>query len=391
MRVLPTTATNAILTNAAVWSPDGTRVVYDCRPDPAGSVFDSTEIRAVEVSSGRVERLFRSEHGAKCGVATWHPVADVIAFILGPEFPGRDGFTYAASRRQGVTLDLATRRLEALDARDLATFTPGSLAGGTHVHQFSPDGRRVSFTYDDHWLTAAGTNQRAVGVAELSRPVSVPMSHPRNHSGSATCGLVTPTGAGLIRTWEESWVGPGQAFLVFHGLLNDGAVELFLATLPEKLDPPTRQSPATPQPPFPGVTLRRLTIDIGPSPAAPRHWPRANPRGERIAYLRTDDFGAAKLWTVSPSGDDAVPVPHSGSVQSAFTWHPDGERVAAVVDGRVALIGWRDGRVEFLTQVGEFAPRPEACVASPQGNHVAFVWPVRAGGRVVNGVAIAEC
>jgi hypothetical protein len=34
-----------------------------------------------------------------------------------------------------------------LDARDLLPpFTPGALRGGTHVHQFSPDGMIVSST-----------------------------------------------------------------------------------------------------------------------------------------------------------------------------------------------------------------------------------------------------
>lgn len=386
MRLLPTTATNAILTNAHVWSPDGARLVYDCRSDAAGSLFDSAEIRAVEIATGRVETLFRAANGARCGVATWHPFADTVAFILGPDSPERDGFSYAASRRQGVLLDLRTGTLEPLDARDLATFTPGSLAGGTHVHQFSPDGRRVSFTYDDHWLSELGTNRRTVGVAEIGRPVVVPVSHPRNHSGVATCGLVANSG----RAFDESWVGPGHRRLVFQAEVPDGTVELALATLPDRLNPPRRESASVPQPLLPGVELKRLTSGDGPSPDAPRHWPRADPAGTRVAYLREVE-GAAKLWTVSAAGGDACPVPHAGAVGSAFTWHPGGERVAAVVDGRVAMIEVSDGRVEFLTQSGEFAPRPEACVASPDGRRVAFAQPVRVGGRVVNAVAVVEC
>lgn len=389
MRLPATADPNAVLTNAHVWSPDGERLVYDCRSDPAGSVFDSGEIRAVDVRTGRVETLYRARNGAHCGVAMWHPLSDVIVFILGPESPG-DGYDYAASRRQGMTVDLATGVEESLDARDLETFTPGSLAGGTHVHQFSPDGLRVSFTYDDHWRAERGTNQRAVGVGQVGRPVQVPARHPRNHSGSAACGLVAPADSGLVRTWDESWVGPGSAQLAFPGLSASGETELSLATLPDDLDPPRRQSRDAAQPPLPGVVLSRLTRGDGPSLAAPRHWPRADPAGERIAYLRLVD-GVAKLWTVSPGGGDARPVPHAGAAESAFTWHNDGVRVAVVLDGRVALVDYRDGRVEFLTGLGEFGPRPEACVASPDGRRVAYLQPVRVGGRLANVVAVAAC
>ena len=45
-----------------------------------------------------------------------------------------------------------------LDARDLLPpFTPGALRGGTHVHQFSPDGHVVSSTYEDHVLVRNAT------------------------------------------------------------------------------------------------------------------------------------------------------------------------------------------------------------------------------------------
>ena len=390
MRVLPTTATNAILTNAHVWSPDSTRLVYDCRSDLAGSQFDSREIRAVEVTTGRVETLYRGENGAHCGVATWHPLRDVIVFILGPEFPERDGFTYAASRRQGVILDLTSGLVEALEARDLATFTPGSLAGGTHVHQFSPDGARVSFTYDDHCLSEQGTNRRTVGIAELDQPVEVPMSHPRNHAGCATCGVIVQPNPIFTRCFEESWVGPGHQQVVFQAEMVGFVVVLILATLPDRLDPPRRNSPARPHRALRNVTLRQLTSHPDGVAAAPRHWPRANAVGSRIAFLREFD-GVAKLWSVSVQGRDARPVPHLGAVQSAFTWHPDGERVAAVINERVAWIDMNDGRIEFLTQLKEFAPRPEACVVSPDGRRIAFLQPMRIGEQVLNAVAVVDC
>src|SRR5439155_1553251 len=76
-----------ILTNTAVWSPDSRRLVYDVRPDPAGDVFDGTRIETVDVETGAVRVLYESRHGAKCGVATYHPGENKVVFIHGPEHP----------------------------------------------------------------------------------------------------------------------------------------------------------------------------------------------------------------------------------------------------------------------------------------------------------------
>ena len=73
-----------ILTNAAVWSRDGRRIVYDVRSDPAGEVFDGDRIETVAVETGEIRVLYQSNHGAKCGVATFSATADRVVFILGP-------------------------------------------------------------------------------------------------------------------------------------------------------------------------------------------------------------------------------------------------------------------------------------------------------------------
>src|SRR5262245_14049774 len=208
-----------ILTNCNVWSPDGRRIVYDVRSDPAGDLFDGERIETVDVEAGEVKVLYQSVRGAKCGVATYSPVANRVVFILGPEDPTPD-FTYGPTRRRGVMVDEDRPGIAiGLDARDLTPpFTPGALRGGSHVHVFSADGTRVSFTYEDHFLDA-GTgprerNQRNVGVSVLGRPVLVPGTHVRNHNGEAFSVLVTRTwdnpqpGSDQIgKAFEEAWVG----------------------------------------------------------------------------------------------------------------------------------------------------------------------------------------
>ena len=420
-----------ILTNAAVWSPDGAWLVYDVRSDAAGSRFDGTRIERVEVATGRVEVLHESVRGACCGVATTSPVDDRVVFILGPEDPTPD-WTYGPARRRGVVVD--SRRpghAVPLDARDLvAPFTPGALRGGSHVHQFSPDGRLVSFTYEDALLDAlppgAGErNLRAVGVSVPGRAVEVPPTHPRNHSGGAWSVLVTdladapaPGGDGIVRACEEAWIGAAgylradgarQRPLVFQGTVvaADGreVVELFVCDLPDDegpaggLDvrgtgPLCGTAHARPRPPA-GVGQRRLTFTtdrVHPGVQGPRHWPRSNADGTRIAFLARDERGIVQVFTVAPLGGAARQVTAgAASVDSAFTWTPDGTRIACVIDGCVCLVDARDGAVERLTaRPAGPGPRPEACVVSPDGRAIAFVRPVGSAEGTFNQVFVVE-
>jgi hypothetical protein len=232
-----------ILTNTAVWSPDGQWIVYDVRSDLSGSTFDGTRIERVHVASGRVEVLYESREGACCGVATYHPTREEVVFILGPERPTPD-WAYSACHRRGVTVDAGVPGVARnLDARDLVPpFTPGALRGGSHVHVYSADGKFVSFTYDDHVLEQSATllsrrvtpsggsktrtawrsgcengtdvNQRNVGVSLVGVPVAVTKSHPRNHDGTAYSVLVTKTANNPVpgsdeigRAYEDAWIG----------------------------------------------------------------------------------------------------------------------------------------------------------------------------------------
>ena len=83
--------------------------------------------------------------------------------------------------------------IDRLDSNDAAISPVESL--GSHVHLFSPDGRLVSFTYEDALLDAQPTcaspthtspsgnrlekNLRGIGVSVCGRPVAVPAGHPR--------------------------------------------------------------------------------------------------------------------------------------------------------------------------------------------------------------------
>ncbi len=414
-----------ILTNTGVWSPDSEWLVYDTRSDAAGDLFDGNTIEMVNVRTGEVRELFRSTSGAHCGVVTFHPRDWKVAFILGPQNPTLD-WQYAPWHRQGVIVEVAEAGLARnLDARDVTPpFTPGALRGGTHVHIWDPAGDWISFTYEDHVLAqfkcgsaTNDINQRNVGVSVPTHPVRVGKEHPRNHDGDFFSVLVTRTVASpkpgsdeIKRAFEEGWIGTNgyiradgtrqRRSVAFQGLVAtaEGKTisEVFAADLPEDMTSPG-DGPlggTVSRAPFPpkGVSQRRLTYTADrkfPGLQGPRHWLRSSPDGSRIAFLMKDNAGVVQLWAVSPNGGEPRQITRNEfPVASAFTWSPDGRHIAHVMDNSVCLTDTASGSTTRLTARSDAAaaPRPEACVFSPDGRKIAFVRRVSLGDRVANQV-----
>lgn len=381
-----------VLTNVNVWSPDSKRIVYDVRSDPSGKEFDGDRIETVDVESGEVEVLYTSKNGAKCGVATYHPILNRVVFILGPDNPTPD-FSYGVARRQGVMVDEAKPGLAVnLDARDLVPpFTPGALRGGTHVHVFSPNGQAASFTYDDHVLGSKG--QRNVGVSVLGIPVTVLNTHARNHNGDAFSVLVTrtvdnptPGSDEIKRAYEEGWlVRDGEMSLAFIGDTVDEAgrtvPEVFIVDSLFRLidagDQPLQGTPTSlPSPPN-GVTQRRITrTPYRNRDKVPRHWLRASPDGKWIAVLRPDDRGDAQIWIVSPDdSDQRVVTSERGGVASCFTWD---RYVPLLVYATAESICFANISTSWTEKLSTPGVRPEAVVISPDGRRIAYM-------KMVNG------
>lgn len=403
-----------ILTNTAVWSPDGEWLVYDVRTDAAGAVFDGTRIERVHVESGQVEVLYESRNGACCGVATCHPTRGEVVFILGPENPTAD-WQYSACHRRGVIVD-ANRPNEArnLDARDLTPpFTPGALRGGSHVHVFSPDGKHVSFTYEDHLLTElmgrerADLNQRNIGVSLIGKLVIVPKTHPRNHDGEAFSVIVTktvnnprPGSDEISRAYEDAWIDNRRLAFLGDAVRENGekVTELFIVELPDDItvegsEPITGAANRRPSPPA-GTKQRRITFTADrkfPGIRGVRHWPRSSPDGSQIAFLMRDDAGTVQLWTVSPNGDSLRQVTNNRlDIASAFSWHPAGKHLAAIVGESVCVIDAETGNCQPIARYEGIALRGEACVFSSEGARVAFVAQVAQAGATYNQIFVAE-
>jgi hypothetical protein len=414
-----------ILTNTGVWSPDGEWIVYDVRSDAAGDVFDGTRIEMVHMGTGEVRVLYESRNDARCGVATFHPSEMKVAFILGPEDPTQD-WSYNAYHRQGVVVETAKPGVARnLDARDLTPpFTPGALRGGSHVHVWDAAGEWVSFTYEDHILAQfkePGPNHemnlRNVGVSLPARSVRVGRDHPRNLDGDSFSVLATRTTADakpgsdeIKKACEEGWIGTSgyvnsegkrqRRALAFQGQVvterGETISEVFIADLPEDVTQPgdgplAGTETQMPRPPK-GASQRRLTFTAQrkfPGLQGPRHWLRSSPDGSRIAFLMRDDAGIAQLWTVSPNGGASRQVTRNPwSVASAFSWSLDGKQIACVMDNSIFLIDAQRGLSTRLTprSTDDLAPRPEACVFSPNGRAIAYVRRVLVDDGVFNQV-----
>lgn len=388
------------LTNINVWTADSQWLAFDVRP--SGASFTGLTIERVNVESGAVELLYQARDGAHVGVVTVSPDLPArYVCIHGPEHPDAQ-WQYDFHHRRGVIIQ--QQQAENLDACDItAPFTPGALRGGSHVHVFSPDGTRLSFTYNDHVLHEKNPAEelRNVGVAVPLRAVEPVKQHPREYGGSHFCVLVSQTtstpvaGSDQInRAYEEGWIGT-QGYCKSDGSWQRWAIafigdtlsasgekvpEVFIVDLPEALSDYARAGHAPlegselrlPAPPA-GVEQRRLTFGRGLA-LQPRHWLRASPDGSAIAFLQADDHGCVQLWTVSPNGGTPKQITHlTSSIQSAFSWHPQGEAVAFVADNSVMRCDIKTGDCQRLTARSEQPPSADAVVWSPDGQHIAFM------------------
>jgi len=399
---------NHQLTNINTWTPDSRWLVFDVRP--SGASFTGKTIERVNIESGELEVIYQAHHEAHVGVVTVNPCPPArYVFIHGPENPDAQ-WHYDFHHRRGVVV--SGGQAENLDAMDITPpGTPGALRGGSHVHVWSPDGTRLSFTYNDHVLHEYNPvlDLRNVGVALPWGPVHPPCHHPREYSGSHWCALVSqttpvprPGSDDINRAYEEGWVGNNGYLkadgahqrwaLAFIGntLAQSGAEvpELFIVDLPENEADWKRagavplQGAATqmPAPPL-GVKQRRLTFTHGrryPGLATmPRHWIRSDPGGEHLAFLMRDDNGLAQIWLISPAGGEPHQLTHSISgVASAFNWHPSGHWLGFVQGKQIVMCDASSGGIKALTEILPDAPSADAVVFSPDGKHIAWMQEV---------------
>lgn len=396
------------LTNVNVWTPDSQYLAYDVRPN--GSSFTGLIIEKIHVINGEICEIYRANHGAHVGVVTVSSESPPrYAFIHGPEFPDEQ-WQYDFHHRRGVYV--SDDQLGVAHAIDAMSITPpyvaGALRGGTHVHVFSPDGKWLSFTYNDHVMheKQIQLDQRNVAVAVPVKSVVVEPKHPREYSGSYFCCVISQTSPeprrgsdDISRAYEEGWVGEkgysaqrGQwqeRAIVFigdtHGVNGDIVPEVYLVDLPENAHdfmqagefPLEGTDSRLPFPPK-NVQQRRLTYTHNRRYPGlvkqPRHWLRTSPDGSAIACLMKDDEGIVQLWLVNTCTGELKQITYGiDPIQSALNWSHQGEHICFICDNSVMLCDVQTGKLQRLTARSDIAPVADAVVFSPDDTLIAFM------------------
>lgn len=381
------------LDNNDNFSPDGHFLCYDTRGTVGSGIGNSQSIEKVEIATGRETVLYAPEKtvvgdNAAPGVAacTFCPVAEKVAFIHGPpldQVPQR-GY-YAKSNRSGAeVLADGSQKLIWLDCRDVETSRdtlPGAQRGGTHRHEYTLDGKRIGFTYDDFLLPQYG---RTVGYME-----------PRNDAPDGATHYfallvpVVPQGTSKPGEIEvasgDSWIGRHGYMRAFIGKVRaeDGKSyeeSLFVVDVPADVDITTADSGSAkryPKPPK-GVSIRRLTHDKATGTV------RGTEDGDRIAYYGVAEDGTTQIFIIPSDGSDRDPDPKKHPVQAThlpegvdggLRWHPSGNSIACLSNGGVTVTcvkpGPDFGKSVFLTSHGDGSERIDL-VWSQDGKILAY-------------------
>lgn len=398
------------LNNTQVFSSDDQWIVYDTR-NLDTELGKTCCIRILNVQTGEDRLLYQTQNqtnfGPGAGAATFSPTHNRVLFLHG--LRNADSLLpYAMSRRTGVAIDIdQPQKPHFLDGRDVtAPFTPGALRGGTHAHQWSGDGQRISFTYNDAVLEKLATTNprvadlRMVGVLVPGKRVQVAGGTNQDEfSGEEFAVVVTrvtevpqPGSDEIDRAFDETWIGrtgylkpdgsTQRRALAFQGNVrnatNQTVTEIFVADLPDDLTQslpgqPLEGTPTTrPNPPA-GVSQRRITFSEK-GIEGPRHWLRSTSDGTLIGFLAKDSAGLVQLFVVSPNGGSTRQLTNQPfSIQTPFNFSPDGNQVAYTADNSVFITDLRTGKSQRLTPRSTDADAPiNGVIWSNQGDRLVY-------------------
>ncbi|MEK7794255.1 MAG: DUF3748 domain-containing protein, partial [Candidatus Hydrogenedentota bacterium] len=379
----------------------------DTREMLGPGIENSQSGEKVEIATGEETVLYapaKTIIGAQAapgvGAASYSWTENRIAFIHGPPLDqvSARGY-YAKPNRNGASVPAdGSGKLSWLDFRDVATdrsTTPGAHRGGTHRHEYSRNGKRIGFTYDDFLLP------------EYDRTIGYMEPHPRAPGGASQWfAILVPVArkgesrpGEIEKAYSDSWVDPEGTMRAFIGVVreSDGSDQesLFVVDVPLDVDITTANAgDATnyPSPPN-GVSVRRLTHAWAGGVV------RGSPSGDRIAYYAKDGNGSTQIFLIPSNGSDQSPDSAMRPVQatklflgaaSGLRWHPSGEYIACISHNEVAVTCGRPGpdfgKTIFLTAQGG-APDRSNLVWSRDGAVLAYNKPVPdpKGGKNYNG------
>ena len=383
------------------FSPDGRFLCYDTRNMVGESIDNGQTIELLEIATGKETLLYTpativtGENPAPgVGAVSFSGSENRVAFIHGPpvdQVPVRG--SYDKPNRQGATLMTDGTAPKApqggyeiswLDYRDIATdrdTLPGAQRGGTHRHEFTLDGKRVGFTYNDFLMPEYG---RTIGylVPHASAPKGA--SHyfallvPVVPEGTAKPGEIE-------KAEKDSWVGRHGLLRAFIGTVRnpDGKTyedSLFMIEIPENVVITTASSGSAtcfPSPPK-GTSIRRMTHTWAAGTV------RGSFDGKQVAYYGKAADGTTQVFVIPSDGSDQSQDPEKQPKQATFLpegstdglrWHPSGNTVFSISNGGVVATcvkpGPNFGRSVFLTGQND-GPERIKLTSSQDGTMLAF-------------------
>ena len=351
------------LDNNDNFSPDGKWLCYDTRETVGGGIENSQSVNMVNIETGKEIILWKapesiigpkgSEPGPAPGIGAVsfnHAKAEVV-FIHGPmleDVPARGPYDFP--NRTGGRVEINKPGVRHwVDMRDIATdrdTTPGAHRGGTHRHEYSYNGNRIGFTYNDFLQK------------EYDRTVGYMEPHPDAPEGYshyfAIMVPVVPIGTSkpgeLEKAWGDSWVGRDGRMRAFIGRVRNADGEtydqsLFVADVPVGVDITTADAGSATRFPTPpkGITVRRLTTTWA-GPIA-----RGSLDGKHIAFYGKDANDKMQVFIIPSDGSSeavqATSFPEGADL--GVRWHPSGNSVVCLSNNRVAAVCVKQGSPLF--------------------------------------------
>ncbi|MEA3478590.1 MAG: DUF3748 domain-containing protein [Bacteroidota bacterium] len=381
-------AKNHALDNNDNFSPDGRFLCYDTR----GTVFNenlanSKSIEKVEIASGRETVLWDppsvSGEEAAPGVAaaSYHPFENRVIFIHGPDLEEVDKRGYYHIRnRTAIEVDgEGNKTHHKVDMRDISSeiTIPGAHRGGTHRHEYSRNGRRIGFTYDDFLVQEY---DRTIGFMQPDENTSEGYTHffsvilKPAKKGESKAGEIE-------KAYGDSWVDAAGTMRAFIGKVRaqngiDYENDLFVADIPADIDMTTSHAGTQEQYPEPpeGIAIWRLTQGMQVSGIV-----RGSSDGSQIAFAARDGNGIDQVFITEALGSDkqVTRVTSLTSPVSSIRWHPAGEWVFCISDGNVFVTYVGTGHKFGKTiQLSDDRQTRDQLVVSPDGNLLSYIFPV---------------
>ena len=250
-----------------------------------------------------------NQHGEAApgvGAASYHPSEDKVIFMSGPDVRDipNSGY-YSLKNRTAIEVSgdgaQYSIRLECRDIKNKKTL-PGSHRGSTHRDQYSKNGFRIGFTYDDF------LNQnydRTIGFLQESN--KAPLNYTHYFSLILRPAQKGFSKAGeLEKAYDDSWIDNAGELKAFIGKVRavngrDYEESLFTAHIPQNIDLSTANSGSEHEYPTAakGISITRLTHSKSAKGVV-----RGSQCGTMIAYLDLDKNGIQQVFIIPTTGSD---------------------------------------------------------------------------------------